>query len=771
MLRFIGVVAMLFFSAVSSTSQAQVQTARYISMIPNSNAYYEYLPKDYSTSNTLYPVIIFIHGVGELGSGTTNSLPTVLRNGPPKLINNHTFPDSFVVNRQTFRFIVISPQFIKWPQPIDIENVIDYVVTNYKVDINKIYVTGLSMGGGATWNYASNYPGYARRVAAIVPVSGAATPNIYRAKIMANANLPVWAFHNKIDPTVTPNNTIGFVTDMNNSLPAPNPLAKMTIFNASGHDSWTATYNPSYRENGKNVYEWMLQYSRDTTIPVTSLPPVANAGSDTTINLPQDSLTLSGNGLNGKGGILTYKWTKISGPDSYHFSDSIISSPLVSKLIPGTYLFSLTVTDNAGKTDADSVMVIVNPANYISIPAKIEAENYAAMFGVQNEKTADTGRGVDVGWIHPGDWLDYNIDVPAAGSYELAFRISSLTLGGKFQILQSDGAILNTVVFPATGGWQTWATIQTLVPLKAGKQTIRIYALQKGWNINWLQFAAPPEKYIKVNLYAGTEAYNNPEWNNWNVGVASARNKQSDSLNYTDGTTSTVSALLSYSQSVADNGINYDSGMAPKEVLRFVSYASGSRTLTISGLSDQKAYTFELYASRAGLNMSSVFTLNNLSDTVNAEDNFTNPILFKSITPDSSGTIVIKLKGLNAYNYLNGFTITESTNGSTSLQRSATPKQALAMITIKDIQPKAASINIHPNPVRENLTLQLENSYIGKVNIRITDMNGVTKKNESITKSLSAATLSVNVKNLSAGMFLLHIQTGKQLITRKFIKL
>ena len=251
---------------LSSTGQAQVQTPRYIKVNLNCNGFYEYLPSGYASNPTQkFPLIVFVHGLGELGDGSAAKLPLVLRNGPPKLINNKSWPDSFAVNGQWHKPIVISPQFIKWPTPGDMDTLVNHLMATYKVDRSRIYVTGLSMGGGVTWNYASNSAAVCRKIAAIVPVCGATTPSTARGATMAKHNLPVWATHNQTDPTVPVSNTDNYVSYINGAAVPPNPLARKTIFPVSGHDAWSNTYNPNYRENGKNVYEWMLQFRREFT--------------------------------------------------------------------------------------------------------------------------------------------------------------------------------------------------------------------------------------------------------------------------------------------------------------------------------------------------------------------------------------------------------------------------------------------------------------------------------------------------------------------------
>src|SRR5690242_9078878 len=78
----------------------------------NFNGFWEYLPRNYTVdAPKRYPLLIFIHGSGEQGSTQDmTTLSLVLRNGPPKIIQAGTFPDSFNVNGTWFKFIVLCPQ-------------------------------------------------------------------------------------------------------------------------------------------------------------------------------------------------------------------------------------------------------------------------------------------------------------------------------------------------------------------------------------------------------------------------------------------------------------------------------------------------------------------------------------------------------------------------------------------------------------------------------------------------------------------------------------
>lgn len=222
----------------------------------NIGGFLKAMPARYDSTTKRYPLLLFIHGIGELGNGTSQ-LSNAAAVGTPSVIKWGHFPPNFNVGGKNYSFIVISPQFKAWPSAKDVNDMIDYAVKNFRVDTTRIYVSGLSMGGGATWDYAVSY---GKRIAAIVPICGASGPNDSKAKKIAQSGLAVWAFHNKDDGTVTYTNSEGFVNKINSFSPAIK--AKLTLWPTGGHDAWTKATMPNYKENNMNMYEWMLQYSR-----------------------------------------------------------------------------------------------------------------------------------------------------------------------------------------------------------------------------------------------------------------------------------------------------------------------------------------------------------------------------------------------------------------------------------------------------------------------------------------------------------------------------
>ena len=127
----------------------------------------------------------------------------------------------------------------------------------------------------------------------------------------------------------------------------------------------------------QGVYQFALQVTDNNgataldTVQVivnaaANIPPTANAGTDKSITLPVNSTFLAGNGTDQDGTIVSYSWTKISGPPSYNIVSASSAITSVKGLVQGVYQFGLLVTDNSGATAQDTIQVTVNPGANIS---------------------------------------------------------------------------------------------------------------------------------------------------------------------------------------------------------------------------------------------------------------------------------------------------------------------------------------------------------------------------------------------------------------------
>ncbi|MDB5202085.1 MAG: hypothetical protein JWQ27_1494 [Ferruginibacter sp.] len=354
-----------------NTANAQTQTPVYLnSAISGASVrgFYQYLPGDYSSTVKNYPLIIWLHGAGQVGNGNAADLPKVLEYGLPKIISEGTFPPSFRVNTTDFSFIVLSPQFTGWPSGTNVAAMVTYAMANYRVDPDRIYVIGISAGGGAAWEYASNSSANSAKIAALIPFCGTFDPTVARANILASSNLPVWAFHNTYDGTVPVQKSRDWVNYINAYVPANNPRARLTEFPTRSndpviaHESWSLATLPTYKPDGINIYEWLLQYKR--RVVVANAIPQSSAGPDQGLVIP-NNLLLDGSASNDPDGVLvSYSWKKLSGPAPYNFVDSTVANATVQNLAAGVYVFELTVTDNLGATSKDQVTVNV----YANLP-------------------------------------------------------------------------------------------------------------------------------------------------------------------------------------------------------------------------------------------------------------------------------------------------------------------------------------------------------------------------------------------------------------------
>lgn len=195
--------------------------------------YQIYLPDNYIHSQEKFPLIIFLHGSGERGTDVN----LVKKHGVPK----------FVEGKNDFPFIAVSPQCpLKQYWDTEVLNaLLTRIESKYRVDRDRIYLTGLSMGGYGTWNWACEYP---ERFAAIAPVCGGGDPD------MADKlkDVPVWVFHGAQDTVVLPKESEKMVE----AVKAAGGDVKFTLFPDLDHYCWEDIYN------GTELYDWFLSHRR-----------------------------------------------------------------------------------------------------------------------------------------------------------------------------------------------------------------------------------------------------------------------------------------------------------------------------------------------------------------------------------------------------------------------------------------------------------------------------------------------------------------------------
>ena len=204
--------------------------------------YLLFLPDGYEAKpRARWPVLLFLHGIGERGSDPWK----VKIHGPPKIAEQMT----------NFPFILVSPQCPNgqwWSNEI-LTALLDEIIAKYKADTNRVYLTGLSMGGFGAWNLALQYP---ERFAAVAPLCGGGNPYYIQSynptRKAALRALPFWVFHGEQDTAVAPEESRRMV----DALKKIGCDIKFTLYPGVGHDCWTQTYN------NPELYEWLLSHTR-----------------------------------------------------------------------------------------------------------------------------------------------------------------------------------------------------------------------------------------------------------------------------------------------------------------------------------------------------------------------------------------------------------------------------------------------------------------------------------------------------------------------------
>ncbi len=228
------ILCLLLFQACSAQSQLIADEKETVSV--ENLQYFLYYPKEYEEEkNDIFPLLLFLHGGGESG-GTLEDLKT---NGPPKLL----------AEGKEFPFLILAPQNPhkrKWWNTRAVIQLLDTVIKNNRVDANRIYLTGLSRGGGAAWELAVQYPD---KFAAMAVVCGM-TPVPYAGWI--NKNMPIWVFHGTEDKSIP----ISESENMVNKLEEMGYDVRFTKYEGVGHNSWVQAYNT------EELYNWFMEQKR-----------------------------------------------------------------------------------------------------------------------------------------------------------------------------------------------------------------------------------------------------------------------------------------------------------------------------------------------------------------------------------------------------------------------------------------------------------------------------------------------------------------------------
>lgn len=341
----------------------------------NNYGYIEYLPPDYD-GVTPMPLLVFLSGIGEVGDGLddgpcgyptygpsfngTAGLCNNLRHGPPyeawRSLNTGVegrWPDA---GRP---FIMIAPQ-----NPIvqnaysvgNLEEFFDWLPTQYAIDEQRMYLTGMSQGGRSALLYLQHDPD---RFAGVIMTAGAVSfDQLQNPCTMTQSAF--WAFHGQNDghgslAIFQPQAVVDFVAALD-ACPGPHPNARMTMYLNAGHDVWARTfYPPTGMSNAVqpgldpydvDIYTWLLQHDK----------PLVDAGPN--FGVAEDVPSFAIPVLAEDADAFTLSWEQTGGPAATlagQDTDELVVTPT----IPGPYSFRVTIVDGDGQRSFDEITVTV----------------------------------------------------------------------------------------------------------------------------------------------------------------------------------------------------------------------------------------------------------------------------------------------------------------------------------------------------------------------------------------------------------------------------
>ena len=220
----------------SCSAQSRLESGRKEVVVSETLEYYLYFPADYEeSSQAKFPLLLFLHGGGESGG----ALDLLQKNGPPKLL----------AEGKDFPFLILAPQNPykqKWWNVRAVMELLETIIEENRVDPDRLYLTGLSRGGNACWEIATQYP---KTFAAMAVVCGM-TPLPYAHWV--DKTMPIRVFHGTKDPVIPFSES----EEMVQKLREMGYNVELTAYTGVGHNSWEKAYLE------EDLYTWFLKHTK-----------------------------------------------------------------------------------------------------------------------------------------------------------------------------------------------------------------------------------------------------------------------------------------------------------------------------------------------------------------------------------------------------------------------------------------------------------------------------------------------------------------------------
>jgi hypothetical protein len=569
-----------------------------------------------------------------------------------------------------------------------------------------------------------------------------------------------------------------------------------------------------------------LNYVDVSAVVINNNPPSVSLTAPTansTYSAPA-SVTIAANASDSDGIVSKvefYQGTNKLGED--------VSAPysfLWSNIPAGTYQLTAKAIDNAGATGTSSLVTITvvtsdlqSPfgGSPISIPGRVEAESYdlggsaiayydgsagntGAQFRTDNvdiESNSDGGPGYNVGWTAAGEWLEFTVNVSAAGKYDFKARVAAASAGKSFHIEMNGTNVSGAIVVPNTGGWQIWQTVTVSgISLNAGTQVMRIFMDTDGFNLNYVDvtsgtistntapsvtltspsanssYTAPGSIFIsanasdadgsiaKVEFYQGSsklgEDASSPytfTWSNVAAGTYVISARAIDNLNAVGNSSSVNVTVNGTTNNTTCNG----------------SLANGDYSYEVASTSSTSTIKFIPGAAIAGTNMVLLYYKIGTGGYMGTFMDLSGSNYTKSIAVPVNSQVTFY------FTYRVGTTTAERNSSATPHTFTAGQCGSTARVGAADVSSEETIsafgdiLSFYPNPTISEFTISLSSSQEESVEVEILDFLSNSKLNLDEKLKVGMNTIQVNVEDLESGIYFVVIKAGKKVRVQKIV--
>jgi ribosomal protein L14 len=473
---------------------------------------------------------------------------------------------------------------------------------------------------------------------------------------------------------------------------------------------------------------------------VANQPPVARAGNDIVMTLPTNATTLNGNtSTDADGTIVSYSWSRVSGPTTYTFSSAGSAATGLNNLVAGVYVFRLTVTDNSGASSTDDITVTVNAA--ANQPPVANAGNDITITLPVNSTTL-AGSGTDpdgtitgYAWARVSGPTTYTFGNASAATTALTGLVQGvyvfrLTVTDNNGITGTDNitVVVNPANAPSNQTPTANAGADRTITLPVNTTTLTGSGTDPDGTIvaySWTRVSGPATFLLSNGSAATTPLSNLVQ------GVYVFRLTVTDNYGATatDNVTVTVNAAVPGANQppVARTTVDSIVLVLPDNATAL----NGSTSTDADGI----------IATYAWIQLSGPTTA----------------------TINSAGSAIAQVSGLTLGVYTFQLKVTDDDGASST---------RAVKVVVKNANGQGRYFNLYPNPAKNNITLQYYENGNGKYRISIYDATRKLVRDGFVDKNQVTLTETMNVDNLKNGIYFIQmvLPDGKT-IAKQFVKM